>query len=261
MDWITTGEIKGVKTWEEAAELSVRHWEQLRDATARELLEAREENLVSTSAIYCALCFKSTGVLGTAACDRCKVMAFATPCPDNPVYKEAHRAFKRFTSGEGTHKAFVRAAGAMVDFLNDFRQYLLIEGKEAEEAEKPPKASWLETVHLWPGDVVRWTFVDNIISPPREKSRVGIIIAMGGIVGLFRIFPYEYPSATIPYGGVVRYSGGRCKRLTPEDLRTIFTPKGYSIDDITDVRVVSRAELDMCFEPTWGMSSKEEAKR
>lgn len=103
MEWLTKEEIKKAaeKSTQDAIRMSIRHWEQIRDCTPKELRDAWGYKMIDSSSDFCALCYRFGDSLH---CDKeCPLMkeameeneeVFGLGCEANvSIWKPASRVF------------------------------------------------------------------------------------------------------------------------------------------------------------------------
>jgi len=123
MKWLKISEIKRrSKTAKGALKVSYEHWNQLYQATAKELRKEYEKTDGDISdADYCGLCKCREYIHGL-----CQSCIFDKYCPHG-IWKDAHLALKYWINGDGDWRTWKRTSKAVRNKLKE-----LMQSKEAK---------------------------------------------------------------------------------------------------------------------------------
>jgi len=101
MEWLTRKEIREAakKSEEAAVKCSIKHWEQIRDATRAELTQGYDNDRVISNHEFCALCKRYFKFKNNSPCENCILYKIGKGClgygiaKNVGVYEKAREAF------------------------------------------------------------------------------------------------------------------------------------------------------------------------
>ena len=125
MKWLTVSQVKKHATTPvKALNISIKHWQQIVDATAKEIREYTSNNPESLFSRYlCGLCEYYKNV-AFASCQACLLALIGEECvrgDETDPYSSAWDAYVDWASKEGSYQTFKKEAREMLKILKSLK--------------------------------------------------------------------------------------------------------------------------------------------